>query len=83
MEKFDLNKAAIEKELYFRKSWKKEIFWKIVALFFMIFLFLFLWMNRWEYLDQPEGRRVNKITGVVQWHFKGGGWVTVTPEKTN
>jgi hypothetical protein len=51
---------------------KKGIFWKIIAGLFVLWLFLFLWMNQWHY--SFEGRmKTSKITGKT-YKLVGGKW---------
>jgi hypothetical protein len=51
---------------------KKGLFWKVIASLFMLWLFLFLWMNQWHYA--PSGiAKTNKITGKI-YHIVGDKW---------
>jgi hypothetical protein len=51
---------------------KKQIFWKVIASLIVVWLFLFLWMNRWHYLGDGTFK-TSKITGKIYRMTEGKG----------
>lgn len=52
---------------------KKGVFWKVIISLLVLWLFLFLWMNQWQYA-RSGNLRTNKITGKSYVLQNDGKW---------
>ena len=62
---------------------KKGIFWKIIAGLFVLWLFLFLWMNQWHYFQRERlVFKTSKITGKTYGlHLKTWKWTELKKQE--
>jgi len=51
---------------------KKDLFWKIIVSLFIVWLFLFLWMNQWHYGAQGL-IKTSRLTGKT-YNWDKGEW---------
>lgn len=64
---------------------KKSLFWEIIAVFFIIWLFLFLWnssivIDKFELKGLDVTIKINKITGRIDL-LTLKGWTTLPSKK--
>ena len=53
---------------------KKDLFWKIMAIIFLVLFFLYIWSNSIiiEIIKEYQSMKFNKITGEVQYLTREG-----------